>query len=113
MLYARIHHQGRLLDTQSLRCFSSVLIQRDGSIWTLYILQQFLDAAHGFRSEKHIATERADFCRNVVNNDHLSMIPDSVDDLPLFILSFTSCKAALHCAGLLCVGVGHLGGMGS
>ena len=63
--------------------------------------------------QEHVGADRADFRRHVVDHDHTAAVPNRVSDLSLLVLTRTTGDGALHGLILLCVGVGHFGGIGS
>jgi hypothetical protein len=75
--------------------------------------QDLFDSTHGLWFEKHIATKRAHFRRNMVDDDDAFSRSHRVDDPPFFILSGTALNAAFHLCHLRWVGASHFGWRGS
>lgn len=70
------------------------------------------NSAHGLWREQHITTYGADFSWYVINDENAIALADGMYHLTLLVLAWTAFNAASH-TFLRCVGVTHLGGMGS
>jgi hypothetical protein len=68
--------------------------------------------ADGLGAQKYITADRADFCWNSINDDHLAAVTDSLRHESWFALARAAFNSALQ-RSLLWLGVFHFGGRGS
>ena len=77
-----------------------------------HCLKQSFNPSHRFGLQQNVAADCADFRRNVVNHDHLTLVTYRVNNRLLFILSWAAFHGTIH-RGLLCVALIHFGNFGS
>ena len=78
------------------------------------ILQHGLNGFRRFKGQENISAYGADFCRNLIEDDHLPVVFHNMGDAPFFIFSGAGMNRTwLHSRLPLSKGVSHFGGFGS
>lgn len=91
----------------------SKLVKRDGCDGLWEVSQQTFNRPHRVRMQQHIAANRADLRRDMIDDDDIAFVANRMNDGPGFVGSAASLNGTGHSRVLLCSGVGHFGGLGS
>ena len=77
------------------------------------LLEQRFDMPDSLRGKQGVGTHVANFRRNIIEDQHVTVMFDRVHNGPLCVFARTTLDTAFHLCAPRSKGVGHFGGCGS